>query len=31
MKRAREQVAFGDDWYWISQLYDEVWEPGETA
>ncbi|KAK5702417.1 hypothetical protein LTR17_022344 [Elasticomyces elasticus] len=31
MQAARDWIAFGNDWFWISQLYDEDWKPGESA
>lgn len=31
MTKVREESAFGDDLFWISQLYAKDWEPGTTA
>ena len=30
MRKAREAMAFGNDLFWISQLYTKDWEPGPT-
>jgi len=31
MQAARDRLAFGDDWFWISQLCDEDWKVGASA
>lgn len=31
MRNLRENLEFGNDFYWLSQLYDESWTPGDTA
>ena len=31
MKQLRQETAFGNDHYFISQLYDKDWKPGPTA
>ncbi|KAI0602176.1 hypothetical protein F4775DRAFT_588403 [Biscogniauxia sp. FL1348] len=31
IKEVRAAKNFGHDLYWVSQLYDEVWEPGPKA
>jgi len=30
MKEIRRTNAVGDDFYWISQLYDDEWKPPLT-
>jgi hypothetical protein len=31
MKTAREELDFGDDFYFVSQLFDEDWKPTPIA
>jgi sucrose-6-phosphate hydrolase SacC (GH32 family) len=31
MKKAREELDFGNDFYFVSQLFDEDWKPTDTA
>ena len=31
IRQVREARAFGNDLYWISQLYDKDWKPSPTA